>query len=114
MKKSVLTFIFAFAAVLVAVSVFLVMVSDAGSQSSDRATLSVLSTEEQLDFLQTQGIEVPNGYSEYITSLIAHVEEDPDYPIAVSNPVLYETAVQVRDAVNGYYQRDSDPLYDPQ
>ena len=71
MKKRIFAFIFA--VTLMATSVFPAMALDANSLPSDRATLSGLSTDEQLYFLQAQGIEVPHSYSEYITSLITHV-----------------------------------------
>lgn len=108
MKKRIFAFILAVA--LMATSVFPAMALDANSLPSDRATLSGLSTDEQLYFLQAQGIEVPHSYSEYITSLITHVEENPNHPIAISNPVTYEIAMKVKNAVNNYYQRDNNQI----
>ena len=95
MKKRIFAFIFA--VTLMATSVFPAMALDANSLPSDRATLSGLSTDEQLYFLQAQGIEVPHSYSEYITSLITHVEENPNHPIAINNPVclLYTSTIAV-------------------
>ena len=108
MKKRIFAFIFA--VTLMATSVFPAMALDANSLPSDRATLSGLSTDEQLYFLQAQGIEVPHSYSEYITSLITHVEENPNHPIAINNPVTYEIAMKVKNAVNNYYQRDNNQI----
>lgn len=80
------------------------------SLTSDKAILSELSEDEQLSFLQSQGIEIPPVYSDFIISWITYVEEDPDLALAISNPVLYRIGEQVRDVVNEYYQRDDDDL----
>ena len=66
----------------------------------DTSVLSELSTNEQIHFLQEQGIEVPPVYHAFISSWIPIVEEDPHYPIAISNPVLYRICMQVKETVN--------------
>ena len=100
MKKRIAALIFA---------VTLVIAMDTSSLSSNPAILSELPVEEQLEFLQEQGIEVPPENVRYVTVLIPRFETDPDYPIVISNPITYELAARVRDAVNRYYQRDSRP-----
>ncbi len=101
MKKRITALIFA---------VTLVIAMDTSSLSSNPAILSELPVEEQLEFLQEQGIEVPPENVRYVTVIIPLIEMDPDYyPYTISNPWTCELAVQVRDAVNRYYQRDSRP-----
>ncbi len=87
-------------------SVFSAVTSEATPLTSERERLSLLSTDAQQDFLQSQGVVVPQAYSEYITSLIARIEENPDHPIVISNPVTYKLSLQVKNAVNNYYQRN--------
>ena len=100
MKKRITALIFA---------VTLVIAMDTSSLSSNPAVLSELPVEEQLEYLQEQGIEVPFVYVEFATALIPRFEMDPDDPIRARDPQTREFAVQVRDAVNRYYQRDSRP-----
>ena len=101
MKKRIAALVFA---------VTLVIAMDTSSLSSNPAILSELPVEEQLEFLQEQGIEVPPENVRYVTVIIPLIEMDPDYyPYTISNPWTCELAVQVRDAVNRYYQRDSRP-----
>ncbi len=100
MKKRIAALVFAVA---------LVIAMDTSSLSSNPAILSELPVEEQLEFLQEQGIEVPFVYVEFATALIPRFEMDPDDPIRARDPQTREFAVQVRDAVNRYYQRDSRP-----
>ncbi len=101
MKKRITALIFA---------VTLVIAMDTSSLSSNPAILSELPVEEQLEFLQEQGIEVPPENVRYVTVIIPLIEMDPDYyPYTISNPWTCELAVQVRDAVNRYYQRGDRP-----
>ena len=101
MKKRIAALVFAVA---------LVIAMDTSSLSSNPAILSELPVEEQLEFLREQGIEVPPENVRYVTVIIPLIEMDPDYyPYTISNPWTCELAVQVRDAVNRYYQRDSRP-----
>ena len=101
MKKRIAALIFA---------VTLVIAMDTSSLSSNPAILSELPVEEQLEFLQEQGIEVPPENVRYVTVIIPLIEMDPDYyPYTISNPWTCELAVQVRDAVNRYYQRGDRP-----
>ncbi len=48
--------------------------------------LSELSIEEQLSFLQAQGIEGAEAHPVFVKSVIAHVEENPNHQIIISNP----------------------------
>ncbi len=80
------------------------------SLTSDRAILSELSEDEQLAFLQEQGIDIPSIYSDFIISWITIVEEDPDFVLAITNPVLYRIGEDVRTVVNEYYQWGEDDL----
>ena len=100
MKKRIAALVFAVA---------LVIAMDTSSLSSNPAILSELPVEEQLEYLQGQGIEVPFVYVEFATALIPRFEMDPDDPIRARDPQTREFAVQVRDAVNRYYQRGSRP-----
>ena len=101
MKKRIAALVFAVA---------LVIAMDTSSLSSNPAILSELPVEEQLEYLREQGIEVPPENVRYVTVIIPLIEMDPDYyPYTISNPWTCELAVQVRDAVNRYYQRDSRP-----
>ena len=103
MKKRITALIFA---------VTLVIAMDTSSLSSNPAILSDLPVEEQLEYLQEQGVEVPPGpeYAEYVIGLIPRFETDPDFfPYGISNPGTRELAARVEDAVNRYYQRDSRP-----
>ncbi len=101
MKKRIAALVFAVA---------LVIAMDTSSLSSNPAILSELPVEEQLEFLQEQGIEVPPENVRYVTVIIPLIEMDPDYyPYTISNPWTCELAVQVRDAVNRYYQRGDRP-----
>lgn len=61
-----------------------------------------MSKEEQLSFLKEKGIEVPKYAEDYIIKLIQLLEEDPDHPLGISNPVVVELGEAVRDAVNKY------------
>ncbi len=70
------------------------------NRNQETPVLSKLSTNEQMQFLQEQGIEIPPVYHAFISSWIPIVEEDPDYPIAISNPVLYRICMQVKETVN--------------
>ena len=101
MKKRIFALVFAIT--LMALSVF------PARALENPAILSELPVEEQLEFLQEQGIEVPPENVRFVTVLIPRFDMDPDYPIVISNPITYELAAQVRDAVNRYYQRDSRP-----
>ena len=101
MKKRITALIFA---------VTLVIAMDTSSLSSNPAILSELPVEEQLEFLQEQGIEVPPENVRFVTGLIPRFETDPDFfPYGISNPGTRELAARVEDAVNRYYQRDSRP-----
>ena len=101
MKKRIAALVFAVA---------LVIAMDTSSLSSNPAILSELPVEEQLEYLREQGIEVPPENVRYVTVIIPLIEMDPDYyPYTISNPWTCELAVQVRDAVNRYYQRGSRP-----
>lgn len=97
-----------FAVILVFFSTFLL--SGGEPLVSEKPALSSLPEEDQLSFLNTYGIEIPEGYTVYVTSLIAMIEKDPDYPIAISNPVTYDIALQVKHAVNDYYRQNADPM----
>ncbi len=101
MKKRIFALVFAIT--LMALSVF------PARALENPAILSDLPVEEQLEYLQEQGIEVPPENVRFITVLIPRFEMDPDYPIVISNPITYELAARVRDAVNRYYQRGSRP-----
>lgn len=70
------------------------------NRNQETPVLSKLSTNEQMQFLQEQGIEIPPVYHAFISSWIPIVEEDPDYPIVISNPVLYKICMQVKEAVH--------------
>lgn len=48
--------------------------------------LSELSIEEPLSFLQAQGIEGAEAHPDFVKSVIAHVEENPNHQIIISNP----------------------------
>ena len=101
MKKRIAALVFAVA---------LVIAMDTSSLSSNPAILSELPVEEQLEYLREQGIEVPPENVRYVTVIIPLIEMDPDYyPYTISNPWTCELAVQVRDAVNRYYQRGDRP-----
>ena len=103
MKKRIAALVFAVA---------LVIAMDTSSLSSNPAILSDLPVEEQLEYLQEQGVEVPPGpeYAEYVIGLIPRFETDPDFfPYGISNRGTRELAARVEDAVNRYYQRDSRP-----
>ena len=101
MKKRITALIFA---------VTLVIAMDTSSLSSNPAVLSELPVEEQLEYLQGQGIEVPPENVRFVTGLIPRFETDPDFfPYGISNPGTRELAARVEDAVNRYYQRDSRP-----
>lgn len=88
-------------AAVVAVVLWLVF----GTGNHKTIKLSELSLDEQLSFLQEQGIEGADEHPDFINSVIAHVEENPDHPISISNPLVEELGLQVKDAVNNYYQR---------
>ena len=103
MKKRIAALVFA---------VTLVIAMDTSSLSSNPAILSELPVEEQLEILREQGVEISPGPedAEYVTGLIPRIEMDPDFfPYGISNPGTRELAVQVRDAVNRYYQRGDRP-----
>ena len=100
MKKRIAALVFAVA---------LVIAMDTSSLSSNPAILSELPVEEQLEYLREQGIEVPPENVRYVTALIPRFEMDPDDPIRARDPQTREFAVQVRDAVNRYYQRGDRP-----
>lgn len=93
-----------FLAVLVAVIVSLIFCAD----NHKTIKLSELSIEEQLSFLQAQGIEGAEEHPDFVRSVIAHVEENPNHQILISNPLVCELGEQVKDAVNNYYQQNSD------
>ena len=104
MKKRIFALVFAIT--LMALSVF------PARALENPAILSDLPVEEQLEYLQEQGVEVPPGpeYAEYVIGLIPRFETDPDFfPYGISNPGTRELAARVEDAVNRYYQRDSRP-----
>ena len=102
MKKRIFALVFAIT--LMATSVFPVRALE------NPAILSDLPVEEQLEFLQEQGIEVPPENVRFVTGLIPRFETDPDFfPYGISNPGTRELAARVEDAVNRYYQRDSRP-----
>ncbi len=72
--------------------------------------LSTLSKDEKLCYLERQGVNVPDDYVDFVISIIPRIEEDPDYPCLVSNPVLCDLTEDVKNAVNDYYGRaDSTP-----
>lgn len=98
MKKRIFAFVFA-ATVLTALVLFAV-----GSLPSEQVVLSDLSTDEQLDFLRSRGIEVPDVYTRLVEIYLPLFEEDPNYPAVLDNPVAYKLAEQIRVAVNDYYQ----------
>ena len=102
MKKRIFALVFAIT--LMALSVF------PARALENPAILSDLPVEEQLEYLREQGIEVPPENVRYVTVIIPLIEMDPDYyPYTISNPWTCELAVQVRDAVNRYYQRGDRP-----
>ena len=101
MKKRIFALVFAIT--LMALSVF------PARALENPAILSDLPVEEQLEYLQGQGIEVPPENVRFVTVLISRFETDPDYPIGVSNPGTSELAARVGDAVNRYYQRGDRP-----
>lgn len=76
--------------------------------------LSARSTEDQLEFLAEQGIEVPDIYADYIISFIARIEENPkDYSVlTISNPVLIDLCERVKKVVCEYYGYEYLPIDD--
>ncbi len=98
MKKRIFAFVFALA--ILTVLVLLAV----GSLPSEQVVLSDLSTDEQLEFLRSCGIEVPDVYTELVEIYLPLFEEDPNYPVVLSNPVAYKLAERIKAAVNDYYQ----------
>ncbi len=89
-----------FAAIIVAATALPAMAVTIDSSSS--MVLSNMSDEDQLQFLEEQGIKVPDVYADYIIKWIALVEADPNRHCDVSNPVLYDLALQVQDVIISY------------
>lgn len=77
----------------------------APTEETEPDMLSALSKEEQLNFLKEKGIDVPEYAEDYIIKLIHCLEEDPDHPLGISNPVVVKLGEAVREAVNEYYGR---------
>ncbi len=75
-----------------------------GAQTSPSVPtpLSHMTQEQQLEYLRSQGIDVPPYSTQFVLDLIPLVEEDPGLPIAISNPITYELGMDVREAVNHY------------
>lgn len=111
MKKRIFAFIFA--ATILMSHVFFAVAADEEflpSEPSEQVVLSDLSTDEQLEFLRSCGIEVPELFSELVVIYISHFEEDPNFPVIINNPMTYKLIAQVKYAVNSYYQRDMDQI----
>lgn len=102
MKKRI--FAFVFAATILMAYVFIAVVADVETSPPEQVVLSELSMDEQLEFLRSRGVEVPDVYTRLVEIFLPLFEEDPNYPAAISNPVAYELAEQIRVAVNDYYQ----------
>lgn len=84
----------------------------AAAGCTQEKTLSARSEEDQLEFLAEHGIEVPDGYVDYIISFIARIEEDPDITVlAISNPVLIDLCNRVKKVVCEYYGYEYSPLW---
>ena len=88
------------AAMIVTLSAVVLAARVKDNRNQETSVLSKLPSNEQMQFLQEQGIEIPPVYHAFISSWIPIVEEEPDYPIAISNPVLYEICMQVKEVVN--------------
>lgn len=102
MKKRILAFVFA--ATILMAHVFIAVAADVETSPSEQVVLSELSMDEQLDFLRSCGIEVPDVYTRLVEIYLPLFEEDPNYPAVLDNPVAYKLAEQIRVAVNDYYQ----------
>lgn len=108
MKKRIFAFVFATAIMMA--HVFFAVAADVETSPSEQVVLSELSMDEQLDFLRSCGIEVPDVYTRLVEIYLPLFEEDPNYPVVLNNPVAYKLAARIKDAVNSYYQRDMDSI----
>lgn len=74
--------------------------------------LSAMSTEDQLEFLAEQGIEIPAGYEDFAIKVIAQVEENPDrdYAAALSERMIHNLSLQIQEAVCEYYGYEYSPV----
>ncbi len=68
--------------------------------------LTDMTHEEQLEFLEASGVEIPSGYENFAAICIEEYEQDPDHVMAVSNPIAYDLALDIQNAVNEYYEKD--------
>ena len=100
MKKIV---VLVFTAILFASHFFLLSATEFDRNKEEKPCLSSFTMEEKLAFLSSYGIEVPDYAEDYIVRLIDMVETDPGRQIVINNPVVYQTATQVKQIVNEYY-----------
>lgn len=76
--------------------------------------LSAMSTEDQLEFLAEQGIEVPSGYEDLAIKFIAYSEErqGEDLATGISNPMSHDLVMQIQEVVCDYYGYEYSPVGD--
>ncbi len=108
MKKRVVILVLSLA--LIGASVIHLATLNGNFWSKNDVKLSALSRDEQLQYLEEQGVDVPDNYADFIISIIPLIEEDPDRPVAISisNPKLFYLAEEVEDVVNDYMDENKD------
>ncbi len=101
LKKSIV--LLALIVALTATSVCLF--AQASTTFPELPSLSSMTQDQQIDYLHSQNIKIPDNCTEFVLSLIPLVEKDPNFPIVINNPKIYKLGLDVREAVNCYYNR---------
>ena len=92
--------------ILLAITLVIVLCSSATAVEQD--SISNLSDEECVAFLENNGIEIPETYSEdmswlpFVQFVIKQVEDDPDVEFAFGYSVALNFAYEIKAAVNAY------------
>ena len=87
--------------------------SSAYALSAKSSLLSSLSEDECIDFIISQGLQIPDELLDYpalgafIKEIIVTIENDPDHIFVINYPVTFTFANQIKAVVNEHYGRTS-------
>ena len=110
MKNQIKRIIFIAAILFLIISAICIYTGSKGEASKPKKKLSEMSPEEQVAFVENQGIKYPSytnadDWTDTIVRIIKHVEEDPNYSIVYSYYESLRFGEEIKKAVNEYYGR---------